>query len=79
LLTQRTRWSSLKTWDVAVARRRGIQKAIVAVARSLHLKETHVSPTPKPIPYSINAGLQEISHDQPKSLKPRQPRRTPTT
>jgi transposase len=36
LLTGRhSRWSALKAWGVAVARRRGIQKAIVAVARKL--------------------------------------------
>lgn len=29
------RWSSLKSWGVAVARRRGFQKAVVAVARKL--------------------------------------------
>jgi len=31
----RSRWSALKAWGVAVARRRGMQKAIVAVARKL--------------------------------------------
>lgn len=33
----RGRWSSLKAWGVAVARRRGMQKAIVAVARKLSI------------------------------------------
>ncbi len=28
-------WSSLKAWGMAVAKRRGMQKAIVAVARKL--------------------------------------------
>ncbi len=31
------RWSSLKAWGVALARRRGMQKAIVAVARKLSI------------------------------------------
>lgn len=31
----RGRWNSLKAWGMGVARRRGIQKAIVAVARKL--------------------------------------------
>jgi transposase len=31
----RRRWSALKAWGIAVARRRGMQKAIVAVARKL--------------------------------------------
>jgi len=31
----RSRWSALKAWGIAVARRRGMQKAIVAVARKL--------------------------------------------
>ncbi|MGE8942018.1 IS110 family transposase [Leptospira interrogans] len=35
LLTGRGRWNSLKAWGIAVARRRGMQKAIVAVARKL--------------------------------------------
>jgi len=36
LLTgSRGRWSTLKSWGMAVARRRGMQKAIVAVARKL--------------------------------------------
>lgn len=30
-----SRWSSLKVWGLAVAKRRGMQKAIVAVARKL--------------------------------------------
>src|ERR1051326_4542082 len=29
------RWNPLKAWGVAIAKRRGIQKAIVAVARKL--------------------------------------------
>lgn len=35
LLTGHGRWNPLKAWGVAIARRRGIQKAIVAVARKL--------------------------------------------
>jgi transposase len=35
LLTGRGRWSALKVWGIAIARRRGMQKAIVAVARKL--------------------------------------------
>jgi len=35
LTSPRGRWSSLKAWGMSVARRRGIQKAIVAVARKL--------------------------------------------
>ncbi len=35
LTGSRGRWSALKAWGVAVARRRGLQKAIVAVARKL--------------------------------------------
>ncbi len=31
----RVRWSSLKVWGLAVAKRRGMQKALVAVARKL--------------------------------------------
>jgi transposase len=31
----RGRWSTLKAWGMGVARRRGMQKAIVAVARKL--------------------------------------------
>lgn len=35
LTSPRGRWNSLKVWGMGVARRRGIQKAIVAVARKL--------------------------------------------
>jgi transposase len=35
VLTGRGRWNPLKAWGIAVARRRGMQKAIVAVARKL--------------------------------------------
>jgi transposase len=35
VITGPGRWNPLKAWGVAVARRRGIQKAIVAVARKL--------------------------------------------
>ena len=35
LMTGRGNWSSLKAWGIAIARRRGMQKAIVAVGRRL--------------------------------------------
>src|SRR3954469_8514478 len=36
LLTgRRSRWSTLKAWGMSVAKRRGMQKAVVAVARKL--------------------------------------------
>ncbi len=36
LLTgRRGRWSTLKAWGMGVAKRRGMQKAVVAVARKL--------------------------------------------
>jgi transposase len=35
LLTGPGRWNPLKAWGVAIAKRRGMQKAIVAVARKL--------------------------------------------
>lgn len=35
LLTRSKRWSTLKAWDMAVAKRRGLCRAIVAVARKL--------------------------------------------
>jgi transposase len=35
LLTRTRRWSSLKAWGIRVAKRRGLQKATVAVARKL--------------------------------------------
>jgi len=35
ILTGRTRWNPLKAWGIAIARRRGIQRAMVAVARKL--------------------------------------------
>ncbi len=35
LLTRVQKWSWLKAWAVSVARRRGLQKAIVALARRL--------------------------------------------
>lgn len=33
LLTREKRWSTLKAWGMAVAKRRGLRRAIVAVAR----------------------------------------------
>jgi hypothetical protein len=35
LLTRVQRWSVLKAWGMAVAKRRGLRRAIVAVARKL--------------------------------------------
>ena len=35
LLMRSTRWSWLKAWAVQIARRRGLKKAIVALARRL--------------------------------------------
>ena len=35
LLTRSKRWSTLKAWGMAVAKRRGLRRAIVAVARKL--------------------------------------------
>jgi transposase len=35
LLTRTQRWSTLKAWGVAVAKRRGLRRAVVAVARKL--------------------------------------------
>ena len=35
LLTRNAQWSSLKAWGMRVARRRGMRRAIVAVARRL--------------------------------------------
>lgn len=35
LLTCTRKWSALKAWGMGVARRRGIKRAIVAVARKL--------------------------------------------
>ena len=35
LITGRGNWSSLKAWGIAIARRRGMQKAIVAVGRRM--------------------------------------------
>lgn len=35
LLTRSQRWSSLRAWGVAVAKRRGIKRAVVAVSRKL--------------------------------------------
>ena len=35
LLTRTQRWSSLKAWGMAVAKRRGVQRDVVAVARKL--------------------------------------------
>ena len=35
VLTGPGRWNPLKAWGIAVARRRGMQKAMVAVARKL--------------------------------------------
>ncbi len=35
LTNPRIRWSPLKAWGVAVAKRRGMRKAVVAVARKL--------------------------------------------
>ena len=35
LLTRTQRWSTLKAWGIAVAQRRGLRRAVVAVARKL--------------------------------------------
>ena len=35
LLTRVSRWSALKAWGMAVAKRRGLRRATVAVARKL--------------------------------------------
>ena len=35
LLTRVTRWSALKAWGMAVAKRRGLRRATIAVARKL--------------------------------------------
>ncbi|MET4121045.1 hypothetical protein ABIB92_007860, partial [Bradyrhizobium sp. JR5.3] len=35
LLTRTKRWSALKAWGVRVAKRRGLRRAVVAVARKL--------------------------------------------
>jgi hypothetical protein len=35
LLTRVRQWSALKAWGVAIAKRRGLRRAIVAVARKL--------------------------------------------
>jgi transposase len=35
LLVRSTRWSWLKAWAMKIARRRGVKKAIVALARRL--------------------------------------------
>ena len=35
LLTRVQRWSALKAWGMAIAKRRGLRRAIVAVARKL--------------------------------------------
>ena len=35
LLTRTQRWSTLKAWGMAVAKRRGLRRAVVAVARKL--------------------------------------------
>ncbi len=35
LTNPRIRWSPLKAWGMAVVKRRGMQKAVVAVARKL--------------------------------------------
>ena len=35
VLTRLGRWNALKAWGITVARRHGMQKAIVAVARKL--------------------------------------------
>ena len=35
LLTRVTRWSALKAWGTAIAKRRGLRRATVAVARKL--------------------------------------------
>ena len=35
LTATRGRWSAVKAWGLAIARRRGMQKALVAVARKL--------------------------------------------
>ena len=35
MLVRSTKWSSLKAWAMKIARRRGMKKAIVALARRL--------------------------------------------
>jgi transposase len=35
MLTRSTKWSWLKAWAMQIARRRGVKKAIVALARRL--------------------------------------------
>ena len=35
LLTRVERWSALKAWGMAVAKRRGLRRAVIAVARKL--------------------------------------------
>ncbi len=35
LLTRVTRWSALKAWGMALAKRRGLRRATIAVARKL--------------------------------------------
>ena len=35
LLTRVARWSALKAWGIAIAKRRGLRRATVAVARKL--------------------------------------------
>jgi len=35
LLTRVQRWSVLKAWGMAVAKRRGLRRAVIAVARKL--------------------------------------------
>ena len=35
LLTRTQRWSALKAWGARVAKRRGLRRAVVAVARKL--------------------------------------------
>ena len=37
LLTRTQRWSALKAWGVQVAKRRGLRRAVVAVARKLSI------------------------------------------
>ena len=37
LTNPRVKWSALKAWGIRIAKRRGIHKAIVAVARKLSI------------------------------------------
>jgi transposase len=42
MLTRATRFSALKRWAMEVAKRRGMKRAKVALARKLHRSSPHV-------------------------------------